>query len=161
MLYGFKAIRKTLMMPDLSDPLTLRLFSTFQAYLPQDDLVYRLVQHSDNRGVLAELFKSLQFGQVFVSRTHPGITRGRHAHNRKTEKFVVIEGDAIIRLRHLASEEIVEIPVKGRDFWVVDIPAGWAHTIENVGKSEMIVLFWSSEVFDPGNPDTYTAEVVR
>lgn len=161
MLYSFKAIRKTLMMPDLSDPLTLRLFSTFQAYLPLDDLAYHLVQHADNRGVLAELFKSPQFGQVFVSRTHPGITRGRHAHNRKTEKFVVIEGEAIIRLRHMASGEIVEIPVKGRDFRVVDIPSGWAHTIENVGKSEMIVLFWSSEVFDPGNPDTFMAEVIR
>jgi UDP-2-acetamido-2,6-beta-L-arabino-hexul-4-ose reductase len=42
---------------------------------------------------------------------------------------------------------------------VVDIPPGWTHSIENVGSSEMIVLFWASEVFDPARPDTFFAKV--
>jgi len=44
---------------------------------------------------------------------------------------------------------------------VVDIPPGVTHSIENVGTSEMITLFWASEVFDPNRPDTYASEVLR
>jgi UDP-2-acetamido-2,6-beta-L-arabino-hexul-4-ose reductase len=161
MLRAFRAVRTTLVMPDLSDPLTLRLFSTYQSYLPPDGLAYDLVRHDDARGSLAEIFKSAGFGQVFVSRTRPGIVRGNHAHDRKTEKFVVLEGDAVIRFRHLGSGETVEVPVQGRDFRVVDIPPGWAHSIENAGPAEMIVLFWSSELFDPARPDTLPAEVKK
>ena len=49
----------------------------------------------------------------------------------------------------------------GRDFKVVDIPPGMTHSIENVGSTEMIVLFWASEILDPQRPDTYSSEVLR
>ncbi len=37
---------------------------------------------------------------------------------------------------------------------MVDIPAGYAHNIENTGKSDMVTLMWASECFDPniGHP---------
>ena len=37
----------------------------------------------------------------------------------------------------------------------VIIPPGTVHSIENVGPSEMVTLFWAGEVFDPDRPDTY------
>lgn len=109
--------------------------------------------------MLAEFLKFGGHGQIFISRTEPGITRGNHYHDLKVEKFVVLEGEAIIRFRHMGSGAAVEYPVKGREMRVIDIPPGWTHSIENVGMGELIVLFWSSEVFDPARPDTYAAEV--
>jgi UDP-2-acetamido-2,6-beta-L-arabino-hexul-4-ose reductase len=38
---------------------------------------------------------------------------------------------------------------------VVGIPLGYIHSIENVGNSDMVVLFWASEVFDPEKADTF------
>ena len=35
------------------------------------------------------------------------------------------------------------------------IPPGTVHSIENVGPTEMVTLFWAGEVFDPDRPDTY------
>jgi UDP-2-acetamido-2,6-beta-L-arabino-hexul-4-ose reductase len=41
----------------------------------------------------------------------------------------------------------------------LDIPPGHTHSIENVGRSEMVVLFWASEIFDPQRADTYPLPV--
>ena len=98
---------------------------------------------------------------MFVSRTHPGITRGNHYHDLKVEKFCVLDGDAIIRFRPILGDEVTEHRVSGTDFKVVDIPPGMTHSIENVGSTEMIVLFWASEILDPQRPDTHSSEVLR
>jgi UDP-2-acetamido-2,6-beta-L-arabino-hexul-4-ose reductase len=158
---AFRAMRDTLLVADASDPLTARLLGTYTSYIPPDNLAYPLMQRTDARGTLAELLKSPHFGQVFVSRTHPGITRGNHYHDLKVEKFCVLEGDAVIRFRSVLGETITEHRVSGTDFKVVDIPPGMTHSIENVGSVEMIVLFWAAEILDPQRPDTYPAGVLR
>jgi UDP-2-acetamido-2,6-beta-L-arabino-hexul-4-ose reductase len=158
---GFRAMRRTLLVPDTGDAFTRRLLGTYMSYLPPDDLASPLEQRTDARGTLAELLRSPHFGQMFVSRTHPGITRGNHVHDMKVEKFCVLEGDAIIRFRTILDDEITEYRVSGRDFKVVDIPPGMTHNIQNVGSTEMIVLFWASEILDQQRPDTHYLEVQR
>jgi UDP-2-acetamido-2,6-beta-L-arabino-hexul-4-ose reductase len=161
MIQAFQASRSSLVMPDLSNPFAKKLYATFLSYLPEHEFAYSLVKREDNRGELAEFIKSYPFGQIFVSRTKPGITRGNHYHLQKAEKFLVIEGDAVIRFRHIERDDVLEYPVCGRDLRVVDIPPGYTHSIENVGTTEMIVLFWASDVFDPQRPDTYFSDVLR
>lgn len=160
-VHGFRKSRQTLILPDFSDRFTRSLYATYLSYLPKDDFSYELKQNVDERGELAELIKSQHIGQIFLSRTRPGITRGHHYHDTKVEKFVVIEGDALIRFKSIINGEIVECPVSGREFRVVDIPPGYSHSIENVGKSDLIVLFWVSEIFDPTKPDTYPLSVIK
>jgi UDP-2-acetamido-2,6-beta-L-arabino-hexul-4-ose reductase len=94
-------------------------------------------------------------GQIFVSRTLPGITRGDHYHDTKTEKFLVLDGNAVIRFRHIERDEIIEYRVSGEKYQVIDIPPGYTHSIENVGDGVLVTLFWASEPFDPNRPDTY------
>lgn len=153
--------RQTLLVPDTADPFTRRLMATYNAYIPPADLSYGLNVRTDARGSLAELLKAPSFGQIFVSRTLPGITRGNHYHDLKIEKFCVLEGDAVIRFHPVLGGEVTEHRVSGADYRVVDIPPGMAHSIENVGTGEMVVLFWACEIFDPERPDTYAAEVPR
>ena len=160
-IQGFRAARQTLEVADTSDPFTRRLLGTYTSYVPPADLAYPLEQRTDTRGTLAELLKSPHFGQMFVSRTKPGVTRGNHYHDLKVEKFCVLEGDAVIRFRPILSDEVTEHRVSGTDFKVVDIPPGVTHSIENVGQAEMIVLFWASEILDRDWPDTYASEVLR
>lgn len=161
LLRQFRSLRTELVLPDFSDGFVQKLYTTYVSFLPAEAVAYPLRQHTDERGALAELLKSPWFGQVFVSRTKPGITRGNHFHHTKTEKFVVVEGDAVIRLRHLGSEDVLEIPVRGSEFRVVDIPPGYTHSITNVGSGELVTLFWSSEIFDRSRPDTYPLQVVE
>jgi UDP-2-acetamido-2,6-beta-L-arabino-hexul-4-ose reductase len=160
-IQGFHALRATLQVPDPADQLGRRLLGTYLSYVLLADLAYGLQQRSDPRGTLAELLKSPHAGQIFVSRTKPGVTRGNHYHDLKVEKFCVLEGDAVIRFRPVLGDKVTEHRVSGTDFTVVDIPPGATHSIENVGSSEMIVLFWASEILDRDRPDTHPSEVRR
>jgi UDP-2-acetamido-2,6-beta-L-arabino-hexul-4-ose reductase len=145
--------------PDLSDPFRKALLATYDSFLAEDDFAYSLKTNEDSRGTLAEFVKSTRGGQIFVSRTKPGITRGNHYHHTKVEKFFVLEGDAIIRFRSIGGGDVLSYKVAGSELKVVDIPPGYTHSIENVGQSDLITLFWSSELFNKENPDTYPLQV--
>ncbi len=121
---------------------------------------YQLIERKDDRGILSELYKSQSFGQIFISKTRPGITRGNHYHHRKTEKFYVIKGEAIIRFRHILGKEVLSYPVSGQALKIVDIPPGYTHSIENTGETELITIFWACEPFNPDEPDTYFESVL-
>jgi UDP-2-acetamido-2,6-beta-L-arabino-hexul-4-ose reductase len=151
---SFREMRSTLQVPDLSLRFNQQLYATYLSYLEAADWSYALEKRTDPRGDLAEFIKSPWFGQVFVSRTGPGITRGNHYHHTKTEKFLVIAGEAAIRFRHVEGGEVIEHRVRGEDYTVVDIPPGFTHSITNVGEGELITIFWASELFDPDRPDT-------
>jgi UDP-2-acetamido-2,6-beta-L-arabino-hexul-4-ose reductase len=156
---SFRDSRTSLELPGFDDPFVRALYATYLSYLKGEDFAYELTRKSDERGSLAEMMKSKPFGQIFVSRTKPGITRGNHYHHTKTEKFMVVEGKAVIRFRQIEGTEIIEHRVSGNEFKVVDIPPGYTHDITNVGEGELVTLFWASEIFYPEHPDTYYLKV--
>lgn len=159
LLRSFRESRRTLQVPDVSDPFVRALYATYLSYLEAGDFGYPLTIRSDDRGDLAEFVKASAFGQIFVSRTRPGVTRGNHYHHTKAEKFLVLNGEAVIRFRHVVSGDASEYRVDGRQWRVIDIPPGYTHSIENVGAGELITLFWASEVFDAERPDTNALSV--
>lgn len=152
-------IRKTLVVPNLSDSFMRCLYATYLSYLDKDDFSCKLDIKTDERGSLTELIKSDYFGQIFVSTTHKGVIRGNHYHNTKVEKFCVLKGKAVIKFRHILENEVLSYYVSGKNIEVVDIPPGYTHSIENLGDKEMIVLFWANQVFDVDRPDTYYEKV--
>jgi UDP-2-acetamido-2,6-beta-L-arabino-hexul-4-ose reductase len=131
----------------------------FLSYLPEDQFAYSLEVRRDPRGWLAEVLRGGGMGQIFVSVTRPGITRGNHWHHTKAEKFIVVSGQAVVRFRALEGTEVLEYPVSGEEARVVDIPPGFTHNITNTGAADLVTLFWASEPFDPGRPDTHALPV--
>jgi Nucleoside-diphosphate-sugar epimerases len=158
-LYALAANRQNLVMPPLDNELDKALYATLLSYLPQDKFSYPLALKQDNRGWLAEFIKSTGFGQIFISKTKPGITRGNHWHHTKVEKFLVVQGEATIRFRKIDSDEVLVYTVSGDKPEVVDIPVGYTHAITNTGAGELITLFWADEIFRPERPDTYYLEI--
>lgn len=141
--------------PPLAGSFDTMLFNTFRSCIDHDHFPVYPEVHADARGYLAEILKELSGGQVFFSVTEPQITRGNHFHTRKMERFCVVQGEAIIRTRRIGTDQIVEYHVDGSHPSFVDIPVFHTHTIENVGNSPLLTLFWTSELFDPGDPDTF------
>lgn len=158
-IQSFRSSRATLVLPDFEDDFTRLLYATYLSYLPQDSFGYSVEMKHDQRGWLAELIKSKPMGQIFVSKTKPGITRGNHWHHTKVEKFIVLQGQAVIKFRQIHGGDVIEVPVSGDELKIVDIPAGYTHSIVNVGETDVITLFWADELFDPQHPDTYFLEV--
>ena len=157
---SFQEMRTSLNLPDFRDAFERALYGTYLSYLNNQEFEYGLDIKADQRGSLAEFLKSPSMGQFFVSRTQPRITRGNHYHHTKAEKFLVLQGTAIIRFRHINSDQVLEYRVRGEDYRVLDIPPGYTHSIENVGQDDLVTLFWASEVFDPDRPDTYHCNVL-
>lgn len=155
-LTAIHAVRKSGVVPNLGEELNQKLLATYTSFLAHDNLSYELTTSRDNRGDLSEIIKSEHFGQVFVSTTIPGESRGNHWHQTKVEKFLVVHGDAEISFRGLDPEsEVFRYRVTGSERRVLDIPVGLAHSIKNVGKEPLITLFWASEIFNPDAPDTF------
>ncbi|MFH1931904.1 MAG: NAD-dependent epimerase/dehydratase family protein [Pseudomonadota bacterium] len=159
-LETFKGFRENLLSPDFADEFVRKLYATYLSYLDPGNLSYTLEKKSDNRGYLGEFLKAAGFGQIFVSNTSPGIIRGNHYHNTKTEKFLVVEGEGVIVLRNIFCSDVIEYKVNGSDLRVIDIPPGYTHSIENTGSANLVTLFWSNQILDPNNTDTYAMNVV-
>lgn len=158
-LYAFKNSRNTLVVSDLEEDFNRFLYTTYLSYLPLEEFGYKLDMKHDNRGWLTEFIKSPHMGQIFVSRTKPGITRGNHWHHTKVEKFLVIEGRANIKFRHVRNNETVCYEVTGEVLQVLDIPPGYTHSITNTGTTDVITIFWANEIFNKEKADTYFLEV--
>lgn len=146
--------------PGLADPLDLDFFNTYRSYLYPGRYPFALRLHSDARGALFEAVKTDHGGQAFLSTTHPGITRGRHYHHHKVERFLVVSGEAEIRIRRLFGDEVKVFSVSGDAPCAVDIPTLHTHEITNTGTRDLLTLFWSHEIFDPAAPDTYPEPVI-
>lgn len=157
----FNKSRIDLTMPNFEKEYSRCLYATFLSYLPKDNFDTTLKTNFDDRGWLAEFIKSKQFGQIFVSKTKPGITRGNHWHHTKIEKFLVVDGQAEVIFRLVGGDEVIHYPVSGDKLKVIDIPAGYTHAIKNIGDRDLITIFWSDEIFNPDKPDTIFLKVEK
>lgn len=158
-LERFRDSRETLISEAVGTGLTRALYSTYLSYMPPESFTYSVPKHGDERGVFVEMLKTRDSGQFSFFTAHPGITRGGHYHHSKTEKFLVIKGQACFRFRHIVTGEFHELFTSGDEPVIVETVPGWTHDITNVGDSEMVVMLWANEIFDREKPDTYAMPV--
>ena len=145
--------------PSLEDPFEKALFNTFRCYVPKEHYPASFEKHTDNRGSFVEIARANTSGQFSFSTTVPGITRGNHFHTRKAERFAVIRGKALIQLRKIGTDEVIDYYLDGDAPSYVDMPIWYTHNIKNIGDEELITLFWINEPYNPEDADTYFENV--
>ena len=158
---SFRKSRKSLVLGRVGSSLERALYSTYISYLPPSRFSYKLPMFTDKRGTFVEIMKTQDSGQFSVFTAHPGVTRGEHYHHSKTEKFLVVKGEALFRFRCLQTQELVKIQTSAKISEVVDSVPGWVHDVTNIGNDEMVVLVWANEIFDRKNPDTNALKVLQ
>lgn len=156
LLARFKQGPASLQTERVGTGLVRALYATYVSYLPVEQFSYTVPRHADPRGVFVEMLKTADSGQFSYFTAHPGVTRGGHYHHTKTEKFLVIKGQARFKFRHMHTGQPHEIVTDGAKAEIVETVPGWTHDITNIGDDEMIVMLWANEVFDRARPDTYT-----
>lgn len=162
-LYLFKEQPKTLIIPSISkNSFVKKLYSTYLSYLPKDQIKFPLVTKADNRGSFTELIKTLDFGQVSINISKPGITKGEHWHNSKWEFFIVVAGHGLIQERRIGSDEVLEFEVSGDKIEAVHMLPGYIHNIINLSEKEnLVTVMWANEQFDQNHPDTFSEKVMQ
>ena len=165
-ILSFSDMRNSLEVPQLSDPLTKKLYSTYLSYLPAESFIYTLHMNEDARGSFTELIRTPDRGQFSVNISRPGVTKGRHWHHTKNEKFTVVKGEALIQLRRVGFQPdgtpfpVEEFRVSGSRIQAVEMIPGYTHNIINLSETEdLVTVMWASEPFDSARPDTFFQEV--
>ncbi len=167
LLESFRASRGDLSVPDLTEgSLSKKLWSTFESYYGAGSLAYPLRANRDARGSFTEFLRTPERGQVSVNVSKPGVTKGNHWHHSKWERFLVVSGEAVIRLRRVGLDgsgepyPVDEYRVSGDNPIVVEMAPGMTHSITNLSATDdLVTVMWANEPFDPENPDTYYEEV--
>ncbi|TMM46384.1 UDP-2-acetamido-2,6-beta-L-arabino-hexul-4-ose reductase [Colwellia ponticola] len=159
LLKEFKASRESMISAEVGAGFVRALYSTYISYLVPEQFSYSVTRHSDERGTFVEMLKTKDSGQFSFFTAHPGITRGGHYHHTKTEKFLVINGKASFKFRHISTGEFYELIVDGEESRIVETAPGWSHDITNIGENELVVMLWANEIFDREKPDTINFKV--
>ena len=167
LLESFRASRGDLSVPDLTEgSLSKKLWSTFESYYAAGSLAYPLRANRDGRGSFTEFLRTPDRGQVSVNFSKPGVTKGNHWHHSKWEKFLVVSGEALVRLRRVGLDgsgepyPVDEYRVSGAEPVVVEMAPGMTHSITNLSDTDdLVTVMWADEPFDPEDPDTFHEEV--
>lgn len=167
LLESFKVSRDDLSVPDLAeDSFSKKLWSTFESYYDAGSLAYSLKANVDDRGSFTEFLRTPERGQVSINVSRPGVTKGNHWHHSKWERFLVVSGEALVRMRRVGLDAdgepfpVDEYRVSAAEPTVLEMPPGTAHSILSLSDADdLVTVIWANEPFDPENPDTYYEEV--
>ena len=159
LIKGFHLERDENFIDDVGSGLKRALYATYVSYLPKEKFAYEIDSYRDARGAFSEMLKTRNTGQFSYFTALPGVTRGGHYHHTKTEKFLIVHGQALFRFRHMLSGEKFEVSASADIPTVVETIPGWTHDVTNVGDEIMVSLLWANEVFDRERPDTVQEQV--
>ena len=129
--------------------------------------IHDLEKKADERGWLIEVLggdlpeKCKDFGQLHVSVAYPGKVRGNHYHTRKVEWFCVPAGKGLLLLKDLETGETSEVMMGANNLKTIKIEPGAIHAIKNIGEEDMVLIVYSSEQFDPEDPDTFYEKILE
>jgi len=159
-LGAIAAVYSTGEIPSLESPFERNLFNTYRSFTFDQRPTISPTPRPDEKGSLGEVVRSHgRAGQFSFSATAPGEPRASHFHRRKVERLTPMHGTAVISLRRLFHTDVVDIRMDATRPVAVDVPTMWAHRISNAGPEDFRSAFWSNEVFDPSDPDTFPEEV--
>ena len=102
-------------------------------------------------GILREIYKDPDWGQVNIRTLPPGKSKPGHVHHRRHETWVLVRGEDV----WLTQEQ------KGAAPWSYRIPLwhpiimenGTGHAVTNRGQDEAVIVFTMDEIYDPEDPD--------
>lgn len=148
--------------PNVECSFSRNLFNTFRSYIDYKTFFpKKYILNEDQRGSFVEIIRMGSGGQSSFSITFPGVIRGNHFHTRKIERFSVIKGEAIIQLRKVGTNEVIEHRLSGENPSYVDMPIWYTHNIKNIGEEDLYTMFWINEPYNNNDSDTYFEEVSK
>ena len=153
-LQKFNDDREKLNVGEVASGFERQLYATFISYLPNRRFKYPVRSLKDDRGTFVEIVKTPNAGQFSYFTAMPGVTRGGHYHNLKTEKFMVVHGQARFCFKNIITGEYLELETSDETPEIVETIPGWYHDVTNIGRSILVVTVWANEIFDANKPDT-------
>jgi UDP-2-acetamido-2,6-beta-L-arabino-hexul-4-ose reductase len=114
--------------------------------------------HRDARG---DLYEAIRFssqeipkgGQIYVYTIAPGMRRGDHFHEHKSEWFTCVAGQARLLMRTEDGILVDEMLSSDAPRMAYAGP-GTSHALINDASDVAVIMTYASKEFDPSDPDT-------
>lgn len=127
--------------------------------------VKKLLRHPDDRGFFMEILRDdenllQRFGQASMSKSYPGVIKAFHYHKRQDDIWFFPVGNAQVVLYDMREDSATKgetsVLYLGEDNpQIVVIPAGVAHGYRVLGNEPAVIVYFTTESYDPKNPDEY------
>ncbi|MED3833336.1 dTDP-4-dehydrorhamnose 3,5-epimerase family protein [Peribacillus frigoritolerans] len=126
--------------------------------------VKKLVKHCDDRGFFAELVRDdepellSRFGQASCSMSYPGVIKAFHYHEKQDDLWFFPSGNAQVVLFDLregsSTKGETDVYYMGEENPIMLlIPKGVAHGYRVLGQKPATILYFTTESYNPINPD--------
>lgn len=129
-----------------------------------------LTFHTDERGWLVECFRVDELPESnrplmsYISKTHPDIVRGPHAHRQQSDLFVFFDGTFKVFLwdnrdssDSYGHRRIIAAGSKNPTSLV--IPPGVVHAYKNVGSSDALIINCPNKLYGGWNQEEEIDEI--
>ncbi|PEO49388.1 spore coat protein [Bacillus sp. AFS026049] len=127
-------------------------------------MVKKLVKHCDDRGFFAELVRDdepellSRFGQASCSMSYPGVIKAFHYHEKQDDLWFFPSGNAQVVLYDLrggsSTKGETDVYYMGEENPIMLlIPKGVAHGYRVLGQKPATILYFTTESYNPINPD--------
>lgn len=116
-------------------------------------------RHTDARGWLLKVLQDRHisgapFGEIYLTSSHPGVTRAGHLHHVTREWFCPVAGRATLVIGDATGVIAARIELNAADPLVVEVPPGVAHLLVAAAAEPFLLLAFADRVYDPDAPDT-------
>jgi dTDP-4-dehydrorhamnose 3,5-epimerase len=125
--------------------------------------IKKLKRIEDERGYLMEILRKDDdlfegFGQVYITMVKPHYAKAWHMHEKQTDHFVCIKGNARVVLCDKRKEsktfnEVNEFILGEKNRILLKIPMRVMHGFESVDENEAVILNIPTKTYNYGNPD--------
>jgi len=95
-------------------------------------------------------------GEIYFTKCMPGYTRGGHYHPKALEWFTIIEGEAILRLIDINTNEELEIQMSAAEPETIYVPNNVAHIFINKSNTPFILCAYTDLKYQPEDTIQYT-----
>ena len=128
----------------------------------QDIEITGLENYGDMRGALYTIpDKDMQFLDAFknihIGRIRPGSIRGNHYHLQTKEMLIISHTDLwTLAWGRKDSTEISKMEFAGTGAVLIKINEGVAHTVKNIGNTDLEIIGLSNRRFSKESPDLFS-----
>ena len=110
----------------------------------------------------SDVFHNNSIKDIVIQTINPQQERGRHFHERKTEWFIALEGEAELQWSETTNPKIEEPMLLKADFenpYVLEVQPRTCHLVVNKSDKIFKMASFSTEEFDKNNPDNPKCKV--
>ncbi|MDT9027892.1 dTDP-4-dehydrorhamnose 3,5-epimerase family protein [Rossellomorea yichunensis] len=125
----------------------------------------KLIKHVDDRGSFMEIIRDdeewfTRFGQLSYSFTYPGVIKAFHYHEKQDDIWFFPKGNAQVVLHDLRKDSSscgeTSVYYLGEEKpSTLLIPKGVAHGYRVLGSAPAIIVYLTTESYDPSHPDEF------